>query len=305
MGYSCVDALNASLAGADKTVSDLDLIECNQFPYLPAYPAKLAAKLGKIPLVITWHEVWGRYWRSYLGAAGALGQVVEKQVAALADLVVAVSEHTKQDLVSLGVAEDKIVVVPNGVDLESIRGVEPAGKGFDVVFAGRLIADKNVDVLLAALKHLPEDTSCCVVGEGPDKERLTALASELGVDKQVTFGGFLGEAELIAMFKSSKVFVLPSSREGFGIVVLEAQACGLPPVVVEHPASAASELVSDGKTGLLCELAAEDVAAKIGRLLGDETLREKIAKAAAEHASDFSWDDVAKQLEKRYAELLC
>jgi glycosyltransferase involved in cell wall biosynthesis len=140
-----------------------------------------------------------------------------------------------------------------------------------VIFAGRLLSNKNVDVLLRALAMIRAELPgirCIVVGEGPERVSLEELARSLSLSANVTFLGFLpNHDDLFGLMKSSKVFVLPSEREGFGVGILEANACGLPAVTVRHPSNAAQHLIVHGENGFVTALEAESLAAAILKCL--------------------------------------
>lgn len=286
-----------------------DIIDCYQAPYLHAFPTKVGALLGRAPLVVTWHEVWRGYWREYLGSLGAVGKLMEKTILlGLADRVVAVSDQTKDDLVSLGVSVDKISVVPNGIDFDDISKVPPSPEKLDVVYLGRLIKPKNVDILLragAALKGVFPGLKIGIIGDGPERENLGKLAGELSVQKNVKFFGFVEDfSEVVALMKSSKVFVIPSIQEGgASIVTLEANACGLPVIAVDHPLGIDKRLILSGKTGFFVELTPDAIAEKIRLLLSDEKLRVQMKANAIEFAQNYDWKKIVGEIEKVYAEI--
>ena len=112
------------------------------------------------------------------------------------------------------------------------------------------------------------DVRVIVIGDGPENDNLRSLVSGLGLEKNVEFTGFLSNYdEAIALMKSSKVFVSPSTREGFGMAALEANACGLPLVTVKHRMNAVMDLVRK-ETGLICEPSEDDLAEAIINELG-------------------------------------
>jgi glycosyltransferase involved in cell wall biosynthesis len=197
-------------------------------------------------------------------------------------------------------------VVANGVDLGRIESVEAGEQVYDIIYAGRLSAHKRLDLLIEAVgiakKDLPE-IRCCIVGDGPDRENLAKLAEELKVEESVEFLGFLeSDEEVISKMKSSKVFVLPSTREGFGITVLEANASGLPAVVVDAKKSAASGLIREGENGLLCDPSAPSIASKVEELLRDD-LFKKMAGSSKESAREHDWSEIARKVEEVYERL--
>jgi len=280
---------------------DFDVVDSQEFPYFPCFSVKVHSSFRRAPLVITWHEIWDKYWFEYLGKKGLFGWLVERLTSKLTNKNIAVSEKTKKDLESLGVKNVK--VIHNGIDFKKIEKVKPSEEESDVVFAGRLIKDKNVDVLIKAIslikREIP-DIKCIVIGDGPEKEKLMNLVKELKVENNVKFVGFLeNHDEVIAYMKSSKVFVLPSTREGFGIVALEANACGLPVVTVNHSRNAACDFINN-ETGFVCELSAEDIAEKI--LIGLE-MGEVMRRKCVENAMKYDWDIIVDIVESFYEEV--
>ena len=253
-------------------------------------------------MIITWHEVWGDYWYEYMGRFGFFGKFVERLVSKLTHTTVAVSALTKKNLVSCGVNSENMRIVPNGIDLKKIAEIPPSPYECDIIFAGRLIKEKNVDMLLEAAGYVKTALSgvkCCIIGDGPEKERLSGLAAELGLSGNVGFFGFTDYEEVIARIKSSKVLVLPSSREGFGMVVIEAFACGVPVITVDGERNAASSLVNE-KTGFVVALDAEELGGAICTLVSDDTLRERMGRAGKETAQEFDWDGITARLASVY-----
>jgi len=279
-----------------------DVIDCQEFPYFPCFTAKVHSLFRRTPLVITWHEIWDKYWFEYLGKKGLFGWIVERLTAKLISKNIAVSERTKKDLEILGVKNVK--VIHNGIDFKKIECVKPSEEESDIVFAGRLIKDKNVDVLIKAIsliKREISDIKCIIIGDGPEKEKLMKLAKELRVENNVKFAGFLeNHDDVIAYMKSSKVFVLPSTREGFGIVALEANACGLPVVTVNHERNAACDFIN-GENGFVCELSAENLAEKI--LIGLE-MGKIVRRKCVENAMEYDWDRITELIESFYRGLI-
>jgi glycosyltransferase involved in cell wall biosynthesis len=283
-----------------------DLIDTCAFPYFSCFSAKLASIIRRTPVVITWHEVWGDYWYVYLGKPGFFGELVEYAVSKLASVHIAVSGMTKNELELLGVNGKNIHLVPNGIDLNGIAIIPPSPDECDIIFVGRLIREKNVDVLLRALAQVREtipDVKCHIIGGGPEKERLFGLATRRGLLRNVRFFEFMEYDEVIARIKSSKILALLSSREGFGIVVIEAFACGVPVITVKSPWNAAYELVNE-KTGMPVNLDAEEIGRAICLLIKDVSLREKMAEASKNEAKMYDWDGIAGKVSCIYEEYL-
>jgi L-malate glycosyltransferase len=274
-----------------------DIIDCQSFPYLSCIPSKTVALWRRTPLVITWHEVWGDYWYTYLGKKGFLGKQLEKACSKIGIINITVSERTKNKLIKLGVKEKSIRVIPNGTDIQEIASIEPSEEKYDVLYAGRLIKDKNINILIRSLDDT--DVKTCIIGEGPEKEKLISIAG-----KNVSFLPFQERESLIAHMKSAKVFVLPSTREGFGITALEALACGTPVITTDHPDNAAADLIEDGKNGWIVSLNEKELRKKICEILSNEPLRQTMGENAKITAMDYSWDKIAEETLKEYSDII-
>jgi glycosyltransferase involved in cell wall biosynthesis len=257
--------------------------------------------------VVTWQEVWGRYWYEYLGFwKGLAGCFVERMVIAFARDVIVYAPSIQNQLQRYP-GKKNLRIIPNGIDLAHINAVTPDQEKFDLIFVGRLIRDKHVETVLRTvwiLKDKKPDLRCLIIGLGPEKQNLQRLVVELGLKQQVSFKESLEYKKVISLMKAAKVFVFPSAREGFGIAVIEAQACGLPVILARHPMNAAVELVKDGLTGYICEPDEKDFAIKIKALLNDEGLRTRMSIAARRSAELYDWDNVAKMNEEFYIQIL-
>jgi glycosyltransferase involved in cell wall biosynthesis len=138
-----------------------------------------------------------------------------------------------------------------------------------------------------------------VIGDGPERASLEALAAELKV--RATFTGFLEEDTLIGRLKAAKVFVLPSTREGFSITTLEAMACGLPVITVDAPRNYAKDLVEDGVTGRVVSPDEESLRAGIVELSLDVARPDMMSHLCARSAEKYDWDKIMKWLDDIYS----
>ena len=290
-----------------------DLIDVSVFPYFSCFTVKAVSVLKKTQSVFTWHEVWNDYWYEYLGRSGLFGKLVEKAVSKISGNNIAVSGWTKNKLKALGIPEEKITVIPNGIDLKRISGIELKGirhpeekgpedlesKKYDIIFAGRLIKEKNVDLLIKAVAVLKADfpqIRCCIVGDGPEKAGLVELAENTEIYGNIEFAGFQEYWVLIEKIKASKVLVLPSSREGFGMVVIEAFACGVPVVTVRAKYNAAQGLVENGVDGLVVEPEDREIAKAIQKIIRRSSDNRKISEAAFRRAKDYNWEEIVEKI---------
>jgi glycosyltransferase involved in cell wall biosynthesis len=280
-----------------------DVVDCQGFPFFSSFVCKFHQLIGRSKMIITLHEVWGDYWYEYLGKAGIFGKLVERSMLALTDRFITVSQKTERDLQAIK-RTDKSSIIPNGIDLNQIMNVKQANTGFDLLFVGRLIKEKKVDLLVRSLPKVFEtcpNVKCMVVGDGPERSRLEELCNELELTDTVEFTGFMdGYNELIGTMKSTKVLVLPSEREGFGMVVVEANACGIPVVVVDYPMNAAKDLVQKGKNGYISKPDPEDLAQTIIKTLKN---RERMVETSIAMSEDYDWDRIVDQLEHVYIEI--
>jgi glycosyltransferase involved in cell wall biosynthesis len=283
-----------------------DVLDCSATPYVPLYAAYAGARMRGTPLVATWHEFWGDHWLDYLRErplTARLSRLVEAGCVPFCDAVVAVSSFTAQRLRRRLPRSRPLEVIENGIDIAAIQSAPAADSGFDVVYVGRLIEDKRLEVLIRAaaiLKHRFPSLSCAIIGNGPERRRLEDLTASLRLSDCVRFLGNVDVTPTYGMLKASKVFALPSIREGFAISVLEAQAAGLVPVVARAPHSAAPFLVDHQRTGLICECDPESFATAIGQLLADGASRQKLSAAAIGAAAAYDWNVISHRMEEVY-----
>jgi glycosyltransferase involved in cell wall biosynthesis len=209
-----------------------------------------------------------------------------------ADALIAVSAALKQGLVALGAPAEKVTVLRNGVDLALFRpppdrAAPRAELGFEgptLLSVGHLIPRKRNELTIAALPRLP-DHRLVLVGDGPERGALEALAARLGVAPRVRFAGPVPHARLPAWYAAADIMVLASSREGWANVLLEAMACGTP--VVATPAWGSREAVAAPEAGIVIDEATPEALAAAIRHLS-QTPPDRAATAA--YAAQFSWD---------------
>jgi glycosyltransferase involved in cell wall biosynthesis len=252
--------------------------------------------------VVTWHEYWGEHWLEYLPQRPVVARAawaLEATARRLGDQRVAVSELTARRVAGRG----PVPVVGNGVDVERIASATPDPVESDVIHLGRLIDEKRVDVLVRAIARVADRSPgvrCLIVGDGPERERLESLVSALGVAASVRFLGAVPDDRIPALLRASRMLALPSQREGYGIVVAEAKAAGIVPIVARGLLTAAPDLVRDEVDGLVFDGSVEALAAAIRRLLQQPRTRERLARAAAGAARDLGWAERAGEMERLY-----
>ncbi len=286
----------------------LDVVDCSATPYLPLYSAWVATRVTRTPLVATWHEFWGDHWLDYLPRrpiVARIARALEAGSRRLGDVRIPVSPFTAK---RMGLAEDhgQDTIVGNGVELEAIRRARRDPQATDLVFVGRLIDEKRVDLLLEAMHALASDhpdLRCTVIGDGPERSALEGRAIRLGLGERVTFAGRVDGSRVYRLMKAARILVMPSVREGFGITVAEAQACGTVPIVVRSPMSAAPALVQDGVDGLLCDPTPASLAGAITALLSDPSRLAAMSRRARRVAQRHDWDLLADRMEHVYLQI--
>lgn len=293
---SITQALMFGLATLKLMVARFDVIDIDAIPYFPIFAGRIVCALRRKRMVATWHEVWGKeYWQSYLGRLAPVSAVTERLAAHMPAAIVAYSQQTSNRLVDeLGVTAP-ISTIELGVDMSTIRAEKRSILHSDVLFAGRLLANKNVDLLLQAVALMKEDRPeirCCIVGEGPERSRLESLSIALGLEQNVVFHDFFPGSEIYGVMKSATVLALPSIREGFGLVVLEANSCGLPVVTVDHPDNAARHLITEGQNGFVAKADPVSLAESLGLAIIRAPLMDPLASAQRSGRLR-DWDDVA------------
>lgn len=247
-----------------------DAVHTASFPYFSLLAAAVAKPLGRYAIVVDWHEVWSRaYWRAYLGrAGGAVGALVQRLCARVPQRAFCFSRLHAGRLRGEGLRGEATVL--SGEYAGSLERPQPAPARPVVVFAGRHIPEKRVPALLPALaraRAAAPELRAEILGDGPERPRLLAEVERLGLDAVVDAPGFVEHARVEEALRTALCMVLPSSREGYGLVVVEAAARGTPSVVVAGEDNAATELVDDGQNGFVAASASpEDLAAAILRV---------------------------------------
>lgn len=235
-----------------------DVVHTASFPYFSLLAAGMARPFGGYRILCDWHEVWSReYWADYLGRLGPVGAFVQALCARVPQRAFAFSRLHQKRMQRLGLTSITRLTglyapLTQNIDQQEIA-VPPT-----VVYAGRFIQEKRVELLVEALAiaraQMPE-LRASLIGDGPTRTDLITRIEALGMSDAVACPGFVTSDELDATMTSALCLVQPSSREGYGLVVIEAAHRGVPIVVVEAPDNAATELVSEGRNGLVVKAA--------------------------------------------------
>jgi len=247
-----------------------DVVHTASFPYFSLLAAALARRLWRFHLVVDWHEVWSRsYWREYLGRRkGDIGWLVQHLCIRVPQRAFCFSRLYAERLSGEGL-RGEATILPGEYDgpllPAPVSDPEPV-----VVFAGRHIPEKQVPAIVPALaqarRRLP-GLRALILGDGPERSEVTRAAAEAGLAQAVDVPGFVPTEAVEAAMSRALCMLLPSRREGYGMVVIEAAVHGTPSVVVAAADNAAVELIAEGENGFVAPSpSAEDLAEAILRV---------------------------------------
>ena len=212
---------------------------------------------------------------------------------------VAVSSNTRRELGELGVDLEHISVIPNGTDALAHHTARRSNHPV-VSVLGRLVPHKRVEIAMEAAAVLAierPDLELRIIGSGYWEPELRECAEILGITNRVTFTGHVSEAEKHQHLAESWVLALPSLKEGWGLVVVEAGVHGTPTVAF-HEAGGPTDSILDGETGLLVHGGVLEFTAAIGVLLDDSDLRDGMSKAAVDWVTQFRWPETVERWEQ-------
>jgi glycosyltransferase involved in cell wall biosynthesis len=258
------------------------------------------------PVINLTHHVHREQWQIiYPGLLGRFGWWLESRVSPRVYRTrryVTVSAASRTDLAALGIDPGRIELVYNGIDDPASLGPRaPRADRPTITVLGRLVPHKQVEhafQVVAELRDEIADLHLDVVGDGWWRDRLVAAADAAGVTEFVTFHGTVGDAERDTLLEQSWLLLTPSIKEGWGLVIMEAAARGVP-CIAYADAGGVTEAVVDSETGWLVTDLAE-LTKRTRELLTDHELRESMGRAAERRAGAFSWDVTGA----RFAELV-
>jgi glycosyltransferase involved in cell wall biosynthesis len=273
-----------------------DVVHTCSFPYFSLLAAAAARTRWRFRLVVDWFEVWSRtYWREYLGHYGGdAGWCIQRLCVRVPQRAFCFSRLYATRLKEEGLSGEITMLAGaygGPLDVRPSAGTEPL-----VLFAGRHIPEKQVPAIVPAMArartYVPE-LRAVVVGDGPERPEVVRLVRELGLEGAVEVPGFVATEVVEELMARALCVLLPSRREGYGLVVIEAAARGTPSVVVAGPDNAAVELITDGENGYVAPSASpEDLAAAIVRVSNaGPALRSSTAAWFASNARRLSLDE--------------
>lgn len=247
-----------------------DVVHTASFPYFSLLAAAVVRPLYSFTLVVDWFELWSRaYWREYLGTLGGrVGWSVQKLCLRVPQHAFCFARLTGSRLRAEGIRGG--VTVLTGLWAGPLEPDDPAAAEPLVVFAGRHIPEKRAPAVVSAVARAARSIPGLrgrVLGDGPERPAVLAAIAAEGAEEIVEAPGFVSADEVEADLRRSLCLLLPSRREGYGLVVVEACSHGTPCVLVADEDNAAAELIEDGVNGVIAASAdPEDLAAAIMRV---------------------------------------
>jgi glycosyltransferase involved in cell wall biosynthesis len=282
-----------------------DAVHTASFPYFSLLAARLVRRLHGFSLVVDWHEFWTRgYWREYLGAAGRIGWWIQQLCVRTPQRAFCFARVTARRLREEGLRGEISVLEGEYAGPLEPRPPRPAEPR--VVFAGRHIPEKRVPALIPAFalaRRRLGDLRCEIYGDGPDRPAVLRLIEQHRLGHAVHAPGFVPSEEVEQALSRALCMVLPSRREGYGLIVVEASAYGTPSVVVDEEDNAAVELVTDGENGVVAASASpDDLAEAVLRVHeAGPVIRESTANWFARNSRRLSLDSSLAAVLESYA----
>ena len=225
--------------------------------------------------------------------------IIDKKLATFADKIFVNSNYSK-NIIQNVYKKDSIVIYP-GVDSLTYAPVSFEKKENYILTVSRLTKFKNIDLLLSAFSAIDDQTiTLKIIGDGEEKANLIELAEKLKISERVNFLSNIKDKELVNYYAKAKLFILCSKDEPFGIVPIEAMACGT--TVIADNSGGPSETIINDKTGKLISCSAENLTEAINELTKDEEkLKQYSTDATAHVKTNFSWETAAEKLKSEIA----
>jgi glycosyltransferase involved in cell wall biosynthesis len=283
-----------------------DVVHTASFPYFSLLAAAAARRARRFRLLVDWHELWSEsYWREYLGTVGGFaGRTVQSACLRVRHTAFCFSRLVEARLHEHGVSD---VTLLEGEYAGGTEAPEPAPAEPVVVFAGRHTPAKQVTAVVPALERARQDVPelrAEIFGDGPERMALLDTIRDRQLTEVVDAPGFVDASHVEAALARALCLVLPSRREGYGLIVVEASSKGVPSVVAAGPDNAATELVEEGVNGYVAPSAgADDLANAIVQVhRAGPALRDSTADWYGRHAKRLSLTSSLERVVARYAE---
>lgn len=280
-----------------------DLITVHEFPpFYNGIAVRIISNKIKVPYVLEIFHIPG-----YPKAANLKERIYRqlfysfiKYDSKKAKAVRVMNSQVAEKLANLGIPESKMNLIPAiYVDLDIFKPLG-LGKKYDLIFIGRLVKNKGVNLFLEAVKIL--NCKAVIVGDGPLKEKLKIKIKKLKLkDKVILYGWAKDQAEVAKLLNQSKILIMPSYNEGGPRVIIEAMACGLP--ILATSVGIVADIIKDAQFGQIIKWDSKDIAEKVNQLLTNESMYEKYSEAGLATAGQFEKKSAIRNYAERLKEL--
>lgn len=281
-----------------------DLVIVNSIPYIGVSGVMKKILKGGSIITVIFHEAWYNYpdglfnylYRKLIRSS--IFKIVNRT-----NHIIAISDNTKESLITnYNVPDSKICLVPLGTDLVE-KSDNNSLRDIDVLYIGRLSKIKRIPDIIDAIYKLNNKgrtIKVVIVGEGPLKPKLETYVDKLELSKLIEFTGYVNDINKKEILKRSKIFLMPSEREGFSIATLEAMSYGVVPIVAKpfyEEVYGIGQFLRDKFNGITYPVGNVDfLSFALDNLLNDHEYRKKLSKNAVETANGLTWDKSASLL---------
>ncbi len=293
---------------------NLDIVHTMHFFTIGTLGLKTAKRL-KLPLVHTYHTNYEAYVKDYASIAAPIAKWYllnrSRKYCNACDLVISPSPSMAKQIKRYGITT-QIEPLPTGINLNDFKPsitqnefrkkYKVRNKGKLLLFVGRLGQEKNINFLIDCFEEVLKkiDSNLILIGSGPSVNEYKNKVAEKNLKDKVHFLGFLPKKEVNAAYGACDIFTFPSTTETQGIVVVEAMAAGLVPVAINKLGP--SDIITNNKDGILCELDKKEFVKNIINVLTNQKLRDRLSSGAIKTANSYSQTEITKKLLALYTQ---
>ena len=291
-----------------KTVKEIEKINPDvvhiHSPFTIGLTGMSIAKILKIPIVATYHTLLSEYF-DYVGSSRLKKEIADRYAKCFFDRasIIIVPSKSIEDIFKKYKIKKPIKVLPTPLDLKILKNNKKANKKLTILHVGRICKEKRIEIILNAFEKIHKKTNSrlIITSDGPDRKRLEKLCKKLGIEKNVTFTGYLSDKKLLKLYSNADIFVSASDTETQGLVLLESMACGCP--VIARDALGFKDFVKNKRNGILFNTE-DDLIESIFLIKKDKNLRSKLIKNGYDTVRKFNISNYVKIMEDMYRESL-
>ena len=281
-----------------KKLKKYDTIIINTIPYVGL--SYIMKKLKNKKIISIFHEAWYNYPEDYISRFILRNSI--RNIVLNSSFVISISNPTTNSLIK-NYNVKNVYTIPLGIDLKTINSVEASHIRYDIVYLGRLSSIKRIDDLINAIyiikNNLHLELNVAIIGNGDLLDNLMSKVNGYNLKKNINFLGKIDENKKYSILKSSKIFVMPSEREGFSIATIEAMACGCVPIIAKpnyDELFGVSHFVHNNENGLYYDVYNyNELVEKIIMLLKDNELYNKLKQNAINDSRNYDWNFISEK----------